>query len=974
MNVEPEYHLKHTNVSRPQLSHSSSQRSLAASQAASEGYYSASEHNSSDSDERKRFYQTPTTRTPTGSHEQLQTQNQAPVTSLRGVGIPRGHPQQPVAAHLQGRPVSTITEERRSMDTRRRSHAEPDSQATTPGHDTTPYIRFAIDQLTRDEEVRGSRVYPEVRRYDEEDYPVERIVSDDGLGYMAQEAETQRRMSEHMSPASQRHSRRQSIPRKPVAAPQNPLLYEDPRTQYPQASAFSADKDVFVAHDLEHLPLRFVPAVLRPVWLGLFIFLCLLMLAGLMASAVLSLRDRGNGLWDYNSFGDEGYFVFEYLPTLLGMIVFLWLIQIQTALQRVVPFLSMASDSFHRRSEAVFLELHPMQFLLPRTEHFHAGHPAIGACYIIFWLFAWTIPLLAASFNVRYDLARSVWRWVAVQGIIWTVAALYILLIAALLIVLVALRKPTGLRWDPRSLADMVALLERSNVMAEYEGSETFARGDWDRLRNRADRIGYWSTSNRANDIFYGIGEENGETRRFSVEGGQIREKVSDRSLPVQAHTDRPGEFHIRTDIRSPAVRLRFLPWYLKDSAVIAYIVVGVVLLVAFYAVSYVNSAVRLGFLPAVTARTNAGGFSTSNFLYSFIPAVIGQFLFLAILSADYSRRTLQPYMALSAPGGATAETSLLLDYPCRLPISMTLAALMNRHLATALLSFVSLCSTTIPILAGGCFWTQYYAADKVVRVAAHLPAYYALCFFLALYTAGLFALLPGRALAALPHRSTALAETISWIYQSPLLSDRAFHRPQTKPELVARLLGSAYQECSFAQSVRELVRGDLPTDPALDTEKRGGGAVVGALPPSPRATRYGFGIYVGRDGLEHLGIDRVWRRSRRSGLVIWAEQQAHATVRRGEGKRRGVGRRKARGLKRGKAAAEGGRRGEGEIGGGGMINGLRNATHGITQDTTHQRITHHASRITHHASRITAFQAQRTEFLHGRRVITTST
>lgn len=673
------------------------------------------------------------------------------------------------------------------MDTRRRSHAEPDSQATTPGHDTTPYIRFAIDQLTRDEEVRGSRVYPEVRRYDEEDYPVERIVSDDGLGYMAQEAETQRRMSEHMSPASQRHSRRQSIPRKPVAAPQNvqfsspapayespartrqqpqyyqhrtpaqaqaePLLYEDPRTQYPQASAFSADKDVFVAHDLEHLPLHFVPAILRPVWLGLFIFLCLLMLAGLIASAVLSLRDGGNGLWDYNSFGDERYFVFEYLPTLLGMIMFLWLIQIQTALQRVVPFLSMASDSFHRRSEAVFLELHPMQFLLPRTEHFRAGHPAIGACYIIFWLFAWTIPLLAASFNVRYDLAGSVWRWVAVQGIIWSVAALYILLIAALLIVLVALRKPTGLRWDPRSLADIIALLERSNVMAEYEGSETFVRGDWDRLRNRADRIGYWSTSNRANDIFYGIGEENGETRRFSIEGGQIREKVSDRSLPVQAQNDRPGEFHIRTDIRSPAVRLRFLPWYLKDSAVIAYIVVGVVLLVAFYAVSYVNSAVRLGFLPAVTARTNAGGFSTSNFLYSFIPAVIGQILFLAILSADYSRRTLQPYMALSAPGGATAVTSLLLDYPCRLPVSMTLAALMNRHLATALLSFVSLCSTTIPVLAGGCFWTQFYAADNVVRVAAHLPGYYALCFFLALYAAGSSRCCPA---ARSPHCRTA--------------------------------------------------------------------------------------------------------------------------------------------------------------------------------------------------------------------------
>lgn len=824
------------------------------------------------------------------------------------------------------------------MDTRRRSHMDPDSQATTPGQDTTPYIRFAIDQLTRDEEVRGSRVYPEVRRHDEEDYPVERIVADDGLGYMAQEQKTQKRMSEHMSPNSQRSSRRHSIPRKPLATPQNVqfsspapayespartrqqpqyyqnrtpaqaqaeplLLHEDPRVQYPQASAFSADKDVFVAHDPKHSPLHFVPAILRPVGLGLFIFLCLLMLGGLIASAVLSLRGGGNGLWNYNSFGDGRYFVFQYLPTLLGMILFLWLIQIQTALQRIIPFLSMASDSFHRRSEAVFLELHPMQFLLPRTEHFRAGHPAIGACYIIFWLFAWTIPLLATSFNVRYDLTASVWRWVAVQGVIWTVVALYILLIIALIIVLITLRKSTGLRWDPRSLADVIALLERSNVMAEYEGSETFAKGDWDRLRNRADRIGYWSTSNRTNDIFYGIGEENGETRRFSVEGGQIREKVSDRMYPEQAHNDRPGEFHIRTDIRSPAVRLRFLPWYLKDSAVIAYIVIGIVLLIAFYAVSYVNGAVRLGFLPAVTARTNAAGFSTSNFLYSFVPAVIGQFLFLAILSVDYSRRTLQPYMALSAKGGATAETSLLLDYPCRLPLSITLSALLNRHFATALLSLVSLCSTSIPILAGGCFWTQYYGLDNAVRVSADLPGYYALCFFLALYMLGLFALLPGRKRAALPHRSNTLAQVISWVYQSPLLGDRAFNRPQTKPELVTKLMGSAYTERSFATSVRSLVRGDSPTFAAKENEKESRRLGVpqrdthththaltdAATDPT---TRYGFGIYVGRDGLEHLGIDRVARRERPTGLVIWEEQMAHPKAKRGK-RRSGKSKRK---------------------------------------------------------------------------------
>ena len=134
----------------------------------------------------------------------------------------------------------------------------------------------------------------------------------------------------------------------------------------------------------------------------------------------------------------------------------------------------------------------------------------------------------------------------------------------------------------------------------------------------------------------------------------------------------------------------------------------------------------------------------------------------------------------------------------------------MNRHFATALLSFVSLASMSIPILAGGCFWTQYYTSEDIVRVAADVSGYYALCFFLALYIVGLLALLPGRKRAKLPHRSNNMAEVISWVYQSPLLGDRAFNRPQTKPELVTKLMGTAYADRTFAQSVLSLVRGDI--------------------------------------------------------------------------------------------------------------------------------------------------------------------
>jgi hypothetical protein len=778
----------------------------------------------------------------------------------------------------------------------RQSQLRPDdaeSNVTTPGQDTTPYIRFAIDQLTRDEEVRGSRVYPQVEQpIEEDDYPVERIVPDNGLGYMAREQVTQQRMSQHMPPKPPRQLSTHMPMRKPMPIAEEPQEHYhqaplQPQTQQllQQPSSPRAHRDVFVASSQPHAPLHFLPAILRPVWLGLFIFLCLLMLAALIFSAVYSNRSSSTGLWDYGTFGDARYFIFEYLPTIIGALLLLWLIQIQVALQRIIPFISMSSNSFHRRSEAVFLRLHTMQFLLPNTQYFRAGHRRIGACYIVFWLFTWTIPLLASSFNVCYDLDRNIWRWLAVQGVIWTVIALYILLIIALLVLLFFLiRNSTGLKWDPRSLADVIALLERSNIMADYNGSETFEKADWQLVANRADRIGYWSTTRRPNDVFYGIGEEGGEIRRFSVEQGRIREKGPEREYPDTTHGEH-GDFSIRMDIRNPGVRLRYLPWYLRDTSVIAWIVIAIVLLIAFYVISFVNSAVRFGWLPQVFARTDSSGFSASNFLYSFVPALIGNFLFLALLSLDYSIRVLQPYMSLSGKGGATAETSLLVDYASRLPLSVTISALENKHFQTAILSLISLASISLPILAGGCFWTQYYDNDAAVRVSADIPGYYALCFFLALYVVALLALIPGRRRAALPHRSNTIAEIISWVYQSPILADRAFARPQTKPELVARLMGTTYHERTWTRSLVSLVRpskdnlrGDSPTDPALNEKKRSrkDRREQRDSVAEPGKIRYGFGIHVGRDGLEHLGIDRVRRGGDRSGreLVIWEEQQ----------------------------------------------------------------------------------------------------
>ncbi|KAJ9660953.1 hypothetical protein H2201_006681 [Coniosporium apollinis] len=909
-------------ASRPRLQHTGSNHSIAAE----EEYFSLDDGTSSvvrsDDPHASRAtvqrYSTPPSafRTPANSNDMLQQE----VTELprrRATLVATGAA--PNTVSFDERPITIVRKPVPSHSSS--NHTTPErnpmdpaaSPSTTPGVDDTPYIRFAIDQLTRDEEVRR-----ETRQYVpavQDDYPVDRIIPDEGLGYIQHEQ-----------------------------APTPPPPPRVPRKNW-RRSMSPIGRDVFEPfhpprESLPYPPLEFVPGILRPVWLGLFLFLCLLMLTGLLFCAIWS--PGHDGFWDYDMFGGGRYFVFQYLPTMLGMILLLWLFQIQKAVQRISPFMALASDSPRARAEGVFLNIYPTHFLLPNLQHFRAGQPMLGVCSIIFWLFLFTIPLLASTFNVRFFGPPFVgqWRWVAVQGVIWTVIVLYILLIVAIILLFVSLRrKTTGLKWDPRSLADIIVLLERSNVMTAYNGSETFASAQEfrDRLQKRSDRLGYWHTSKRPQDIFYGLGEEGGTTRRYSIEAGRIREKAPERQYPPtsagsEASAPHGGDFSIRMDIRSSRVRARYLPWFLKDTFVVAWLVIAIVLLIAWLVVSFVNRAVNGGFYPLVPVAANSGGFSASNFLYSFLPATIAMLLFLLYQPLDLAYRRLAPFAALSQPGGTTAEKSLLVDYPARLPVSVTIAAASNGGYQVALLSFISLLSATFPVLAGGCFWTQFYVSDVEVRVAAHSPAYYALCVFLCLYAVSLLVLLvPGgyRKRMALPHDSRSLAELISWVYQSELLTDRAFARVGTRAEMVARLVG--HEVALHQQQQRE--QGGLPSPKAngrtspwasfvnlvggpkrnlAGSEKAeleaGRTAESERLNPStvaenpfsdptdrtPEAssapvqhpsmadekrrlrteyqpsgpTRYGFGIYVGRDGREHLGIDRM-RRPGRGELVL---------------------------------------------------------------------------------------------------------
>ena len=170
------------------------------------------------------------------------------------------------------------------------------------------------------------------------------------------------------------------------------------------------------------------------------------------------------------------------------------------------------------------------------------------------WMQIWTIPLLASSFNVHFfgQGSNGHWRWIATAGLIWAVVGIYILLLVATLALLFWLRRVpvTGLKWDPRSLADIAVLLERSNALSVNHDEE---------LRLDAPRLGYWRTSRGGNDVFHSYGIADKSARQYALENGRIREKValppepksrfSDPDLELvgdrpRHHTGRRGEQH----------------------------------------------------------------------------------------------------------------------------------------------------------------------------------------------------------------------------------------------------------------------------------------------------------------------------------------------------------------------------------------------------------------------------------------------
>ena len=791
--------LRYVNTSTPQLVHVNSKQSITAS----DDYYSLTSDGSSNDDRHivQRFLTPPLRmRSPDPSRDALQSE--ATIPTIRPVKHKDPgddeKPEVPIRNEqhkIPRKPVSSSSSEGTIV---RRPVSEVVSPPT-PGVDDTPYIQFAIDQLTRNEEVAGPQ-----QPGSSATYPVERIIPDEGLGYYGPRQERQPLRPRDRQKESPRklwsiYPQPTRVLSKSTTATENILQSTQPTTE-----------------NFRHPKLNFVPHSLRFIYLCALIFCCLLMIAGLLFCAIYPYSHLG--LWQYDGTGTSRYFVFEYLPTLLASFIIIWLLIIQRAIHRVAPFIILSSGRNIENSGVLHdMTIFPANYLIPNLSFFRHREPLLGLCSIIFWLELFTVPLQSCLFQTRYYDSGNIWKWTAVQPIAWTLFVLYLLLLVALpLLLLRVVPRQTGLKWDPVSIADILPLFHRSNVLQDFARSEMHTSSIRQHKAKHL-RLGYWNTSKRASEAFYGIGEENAPVPRFSLEQGKIAPNTN-YDLEAQEPT-KASTFDTLNDVHDPALRYRWTPWFLRDGMVVAWIVIAIVLMIAFIVVSFVDQAVERGFLPLLPAPTTTDGFSPADFLYSFIPCLIGMLLFLLWQPIDLYFRALQPFASLAHRDGASAEQSLLLDYTACLPIEVTIKALINRHYKVAYISFISLLSLTLPILAGGIFTAQFVVKSQDIRIIASMPGYYALVLFVAIYAVSFTIIWPTRK-RRLPHDISTLGQLVSFVYQSPLLTERAFAEPKSKIDLVTKLLGT----------------------PAGEKE----------IP------RYAFKVYVGRDAKEHLGIERL--------------------------------------------------------------------------------------------------------------------
>lgn len=653
----------------------------------------------------------------------------------------------------------------------------------TPGVDDTPYIRYAIDALTRDQQdYQSSSCPPSGSPADDTTGRAQPILPHgDKLG-----------RSPVISPNPVRTDARYASDPRPETRNLMPLL--PPGTASPGRGStqpkslqwIPLSRDMLGAVDpasRTHPPLTYKPRILRPFSMMILMALCIFMMAGLAFSATYS--EQHYGLTRYaGSIYSSQYFAFRILPQLLAAVILIYAQSITTTSSRILPFVFMASEDPEKRYLSSFRSLYPKPFFWPCLSgpwHFTAFSSA--TC-----LTSLTVPLLSSAFTTVYEHGH--WRWATTRAIVWTLLVLYgLLLISTAALMVFWFGQWTGLAWDVRSIADVLPLLNRSNTVASYDrvaGLDADS-GFREKLRDRSfDRLGYWRTADMlaGGGIWHAIGSTAADD--CAVTSMMLRELAAMR----ESHEPslKSQELAVPTKLGRYHYGCRYLPWCLRTAPVITFAAVASIMLLGLLIVAFLP-ATRLGqgFPPLLTARPTAVAFSAADFLYSFMPSLLGMALFLLFQSLDQALRRLQPWAELGKDNGSVAHRSILADYAASLAFQSMWRAVRNRHWRVAVVSSTAVLNVFIPILGGGLFMALTDHSGQV-RVYPNMPVFGVLLALLFLYVACLVLLVPRRSQFLLPRAVSSVASIVSLCTAKDLVQDAAFRSVRSRRDLEGRL------------------------------------------------------------------------------------------------------------------------------------------------------------------------------------------
>ncbi|KAJ6446797.1 Alcohol dehydrogenase superfamily, zinc-type [Purpureocillium lavendulum] len=653
----------------------------------------------------------------------------------------------------------------------------------TPGVDDTPYIQYALEALTRD---RRSNSTQHVTAPTSGRQPylsdVPRRIPDEELAFLAV-TQPQPVYDNTRQPSNVREPRAgPSLPTTaPVvafatpASPSTSSLDEVPPASNQWIAVDRAALQTIDPRGRTYPPLTYKPRILRPFSMIILMISCLLMIAALIFSDRFS--SQRNGLTPYPGTIYSGqYFVFRILPQLLAAVILIYAQSIVSASVRILPFTTTAKEDPRERYLALFQSLYPTSFLRPQL----IGPWQLMVFDLATWAAIFTVPLQSVAFTCVF--VGEKWIWTPSQGVVWALVGLYaFLLVATNLLMAFWFKQWTGLRWDMRSIADLIPLVNRTNTLISYK-QRALSEPHHDfkgRLTDRwFDRLGYWQTEDALSG---GIWHSIGTSAASPAYGPHIHdEQVKRESFDVSLGSHELNGFGMGGGSH--------LPWCLRDVPLIVFAVISWLILLALLVVSFLpQTRLEGGFSPRLTAKPDEAAFSPANFVYGFIPSLVGMILWLLFQSLDLSLRIVQPWGDMVKLEGAVARRSILADYAACLPLQATWKALSNGHWRVAVTSLMGVLFVFIPVLAGGLFMALT-ADDESVRMYPSMPVFGVLLAFLILYVVCILLLVPRRRQFMLPHSVTSPAGILALCSADELVQDAAFRAVRSHRDLEVRL------------------------------------------------------------------------------------------------------------------------------------------------------------------------------------------